>query len=105
MVDGASTFVTRLKPGMRRKDDVKPVKVYTTDYCSYCVQAKNLLTRKGIPFEEIDVSGDDAARDALVKKSGGLRTVPQIFIGDHHVGGYDRLSELDRAGKLDELLA
>ncbi|HWV38245.1 MAG TPA: glutaredoxin 3 [Vulgatibacter sp.] len=84
---------------------MKPVKVYTTDYCPYCVQAKNLLTRKGVPFEEIDVTGDDAARADLVKRSGGLRTVPQIFIGDHHVGGYDRLSELDRAGKLDELLA
>lgn len=83
---------------------MKPVKVYTTDYCAYCEQAKALLTRKGVPFEEVDVSGDDEARLDLVKKSGGLRTVPQIFVGDVHVGGYDRLSEMDRSGKLDELL-
>ncbi|AKU91384.1 glutaredoxin 3 [Vulgatibacter incomptus] len=84
---------------------MKPVKIYTTDYCSYCVQAKKLLTRKNVPFEEIDVTGDDAGRAELIRMSGGLRTVPQIFIGDFHVGGYDRLSELDRSGKLDELLA
>lgn len=84
---------------------MKPVKVYTTDYCPYCDQAKALLTRKGVSFEEIDVTGDDEARIELVQRSGGLRTVPQIFIGDVHVGGYDRLSEMDRSGKLDELLA
>lgn len=84
---------------------MKSVKVYTTNYCPYCDQAKALLTRKGVPYEEIDVTGDDDARIDLVKKSGGLRTVPQIFVGDVHVGGYDRLSEMDRSGKLDELLA
>jgi glutaredoxin 3 len=81
------------------------IEVYTTDYCPYCVHAKNLLKQKGAEFEEIDVSGDDDARIALVKKAGGLRTVPQIFINDKHIGGFDALSALDKDGKLDPLLA
>jgi len=83
---------------------MKPVKVYTTNYCPYCDRAKSLLSRKGVPYEEIDVTGDDEMRVKLVEMSGGLRTVPQIWVGDTHVGGFDRLSELDRSGKLDELL-
>jgi glutaredoxin 3 len=66
--------------------------------------AKRLLTQKGASFEEIDVSGDWAAREALVEKAGGRTTVPQIWIGDTHVGGSDELHALDRAGKLDALL-
>jgi glutaredoxin 3 len=84
---------------------MKPVTVYTTRMCAYCLMAKRLLAKKGAAFEEIDVSGDWAARDALVEKAGGRMTVPQIWIGDTHVGGYDELSALDRAGKLDALLA
>ena len=80
------------------------VRIYTTQICGYCNAAKHLLKRKGAAFEEIDVTGDDAARAELVEKT-GLRTVPQIWIGERHVGGYDRLSELDRAGELDRLLA
>jgi glutaredoxin 3 len=79
--------------------------IYTTRYCPYCHRAKRLLTRKGATFEEIDVSGDWAARDALAEKAGGRTTVPQIWIGDTHVGGSDELHALDRAGQLDALLA
>ena len=88
-----------LKPPMTAK-----IEVYTTQVCPYCVRAKQLLAAKGVSFTEIDVGGDDAARMALVEKSGGRRTVPQIFINDQSIGGYDDLSALDRAGKLDPLL-
>ncbi|KAB2911492.1 MAG: glutaredoxin 3 [Hyphomicrobiaceae bacterium] len=81
------------------------VTIYTTPFCPYCLMAKRLLTQKGAAFEEINVSGDWALREELIAKSGGRRTVPQIWIGDTHVGGYDDLHALDRAGKLDPLLA
>ena len=81
------------------------VTIYTTRYCPYCSRAKHLLTRKGVAFEEIDVTGDWEARERLVEKAGGLTTVPQIWIGDMHVGGSDELAALERAGKLDALLA
>lgn len=81
------------------------VRIYTTPICPYCVRAKALLTRKGVPFEEIDVYMDADARSDMESKSKGARTVPQIFIGEHYVGGCDQLYELDRAGGLDPLLA
>jgi glutaredoxin 3 len=80
------------------------VKVYTTSYCPYCVRAKQLLTRKGVPFEEIDVGNDDALRERIVHQS-GRRTVPQIFIDDRAIGGFDELRDLDDKGELDVLLA
>ena len=83
---------------------MKPVKIYTTDYCGYCVRAKQLLSRKGVAYEEIDVSSDDAMRARLVEMSGGLRTVPQIWIGETHVGGYSDLAKLDSEGRLDAML-
>jgi len=79
--------------------------IYTTPFCPYCLRAKRLLAQKGATFEEIDVSGDWEARAKLVQKAGGLTTVPQIWIGDAHVGGSDELHALERAGKLDALLA
>ena len=79
------------------------VTVYTTDYCPYCVKAKALLTRKQIQFEEIKIVNDEM-REVMIAKSGGRRTVPQIFIGEKHIGGCDDLYELDRQKKLDELL-
>jgi len=82
---------------------MKPVKIYTTPYCPYCVRAKRLLERKGVRYEEIDVAGDDQARAVLAEQT-GRRTVPQIFIGEHHVGGSDELHELEQDGKLDALL-
>jgi glutaredoxin 3 len=83
---------------------MKLVKIYTTVYCGYCARAKELLKGKGVTFEEIDVTGDDASRERLVELSGGLRTVPQIFIGEVHVGGYTDLALLESDGKLDALL-
>jgi glutaredoxin 3 len=82
---------------------MKSVKIYTTPICPYCHRAKRLLDTKGVPYEEIDVSGDDQARVNLAERT-GLRSVPQIFIGEHHVGGSDELLALEREGKLDSLL-
>ncbi len=78
--------------------------VYTTRICPYCVRAKQLLTRKGIAFREVDVSDDPLERQALVQRT-GQRTVPQIFIADQSIGGCDDLYALDRSGELDRLLA
>ncbi|MCY1045806.1 glutaredoxin 3 [Corallococcus sp. bb12-1] len=83
---------------------MKPVKIYTTTYCGFCVRAKDLLKRKGVDYTEVDVTGNDEERAKLVEMSGGQRTVPQIFIGDTHVGGYSDLAELDRQKKLDPML-
>jgi glutaredoxin 3 len=83
---------------------MKPVKIFTTPYCPYCVKAKRLLTRKNVPYEEVDVAADDEAREKLTQQT-GMQTVPQIFIGDTFVGGSDDLHELESAGKLDGMLA
>ena len=80
------------------------VVVYTTQYCPYCMQAKALLKHKGVTFEEVDVGEDDALRARVVELS-GRRTVPQIFIDDKPIGGYDELRALDDQGELDRLLA
>ncbi len=84
---------------------MKPVEIYTTPICPYCHAAKRLLTKKGVPFTEIDVSRDPSLRDAMTQRANGRRTVPQIFIGTTHVGGCDDLHALDADGKLDPLLA
>jgi glutaredoxin 3 len=84
---------------------MKTVRIYTTPICPYCARAKSLLTKKGAAFEEVDVFMDEAARAEMEARSGGGRTVPQIFIGDTHVGGCDELYDLEREGKLDPLLA
>ncbi|RKH20972.1 glutaredoxin 3 [Corallococcus praedator] len=84
---------------------MKPVKIYTTTYCGFCVRAKDLLKRKGVDYTEVDVTGNDEERAKLVEMSNGQRTVPQIFIGDTHVGGYSDLAELDRQKKLDPMLS
>lgn len=78
--------------------------VYTTPVCPYCVRAKQLLARKGATYREIDVSRDDALRQDVMQRS-GRRTVPQIWIGERHVGGFDDLYALDQRGELDALLA
>lgn len=78
--------------------------IYTTNTCPYCVRAKALLDRKGAKYEEINVE-DPILREAMTKKANGRKTVPQIFIGDFHVGGSDDLHELDKQKKLDELLS
>jgi glutaredoxin 3 len=81
-----------------------PVEIYTTRFCPYCVAAKALLNRKGIPFTEIDVSGNWELRQKMVERAHGRMTVPQIFIGRTHVGGSDELHALEGAKKLDALL-
>ena len=83
---------------------MKPVEIYTTPLCGYCHAAKRLLTQKGVAFAEIDVSRDPDLRAAMVQRAGGRRTVPQIFVGETHVGGCDDLYALDGVGKLDPLL-
>jgi glutaredoxin 3 len=80
------------------------VEIYTTPICPYCVRAKALLGKKGVGYKEIDVAADAAIRDAMIKRAGGRRTVPQIFINGQHVGGSDDLYALDRKGELDRML-
>jgi glutaredoxin 3 len=82
---------------------MKPIIIYSKDPCPYCVKAKALLTRKNAKFTEIKITSDEL-REEMMQKSGGRKTVPQIFIGDFHVGGCDDLYALDAAGKLDEML-
>ena len=79
------------------------VVIYTTGFCGYCSRARKLLEQKGVAFEEIRTDGDAARKAEMIQRS-GRRTVPQIFVGDHHVGGCDDLYALDRAGGLDALL-
>ena len=79
--------------------------IYTKSSFPYCHMAKDLLRRKGATFNEIDVSGKPGEQQAMSARANGRRTVPQIFIGDVHVGGFDDLYDLDAAGRLDRLLA
>ena len=82
---------------------MKPVRIYTTQTSPFCVRAKRLLQKKSVPYQEIDVSWDDDARLRLMQAT-GRRTVPQIFIGEKHVGGSDDLHALEERGELDGLL-
>ena len=82
---------------------MQKVTIYTTPYCPYCHAAKALLKKKGVSFEEIDVQ-DRALRQQMMLRASGRHTVPQIFIGEAHVGGSDDIHELDRRGQLDALL-
>ena len=84
---------------------MKSVEIYTSPLCGYCHMAKRLLSSKGVSFVEMDVLGDPDKKAEMVQRANGGRTVPQIFIGDIHVGGSDDLHALERAGKLDALLA
>jgi len=84
---------------------MKPVEIYTSPYCGYCHAAKRLLQSKGVSYSEIDVMKDPHRKQEMIQRANGGRTVPQIFIGPDHIGGYDDLSALDRAGRLDALLA
>lgn len=84
---------------------MQPVEIYTSPFCGFCHAAKRLLSRKGVSFTEIDLARDPGRRAEMVARAGGRRTVPQIFVGDLHVGGCDELHALERASKLDRLLA
>ena len=81
------------------------IKIYTAMLCPFCARAKNLLKSKQVKFEEIDVSFDPATRAKMRDAAGGVNSVPQIWIGETHVGGSDDLAALDRNGELDKLLA
>jgi len=80
------------------------VTIYTSPYCGFCFRAKHLLDSKGVTYNEIDVTADPDLRRAMTERAGGRRTVPQIFIGETHVGGFTDLDALDAAGQLDKLL-
>jgi glutaredoxin 3 len=84
---------------------MQTVEIYTSPLCGYCHAAKRLLTGKGVEFVEINVMASSDKRQEMMDRANGRHTVPQIFVGDTHVGGYDDLSALDRDGKLDPLLA
>ena len=80
------------------------IEIYTKTYCPYCVMAKNLLQSKGLSFTEIQVDHNEEDLEKMLNRSGGRKTVPQIFINDVHVGGYDDLSALESENQLDSLL-
>lgn len=80
------------------------VTIYTTRFCPFCIRAKSVLKSKNAEFNEIPVDGDQALRDKMTELAGGVHTVPQIWIGDVHVGGCSELVALDSAGKLDAML-
>ncbi|MBT8425481.1 MAG: glutaredoxin 3 [Silicimonas sp.] len=84
---------------------MEKVEIYTSPFCGFCHAAKRLLTQKGVSFSEIDVARDPARRQEMMQRANGRHTVPQIFIGETHIGGCDDLFVLERLGKLDPLLA
>jgi glutaredoxin 3 len=79
--------------------------MYSTGWCGYCERARGLLARKGVTYREIRLDEEPGEREAMLRRSGGRRSVPQIFIGETHVGGYDELAAAERSGELDRLLA
>ena len=83
---------------------MKKVTMYSGDSCPHCMAAKALLKSKNIEIEEFDIWKDEAKAKEMLQKTNGARTIPQIFIGDHYVGGNDQLQAANRDGKLDELL-
>lgn len=84
---------------------MKPIEIYTSPLCGFCHAAKRLLKQKGAAFSEINILTNPARKPEMIRRAGGGHTVPQIFVGDTHLGGCDELYALDRAGKLDALLA
>ena len=85
-------------------DESPVVVMYSTGWCPYCMRARSLLERMGVAYEEIRVDEEPAERETMAAKSGGRRTVPQIFVGEHYVGGFDELHALHHAGEFDQLL-
>ena len=83
---------------------MQKVMIYLTGLCPFCWRAKRLLDIKGVDYEEIDIMADPERRSEMVRRAGGLTSVPQIFIGDMHVGGSDELLALDQSGMLDSIL-
>ena len=89
---------------MTEKNTLNSITIYTTNYCPYCVKAKRLLEQKGLSYLEINIENDLKLREEMVAKASGKKTVPQIFIGNLYIGGCDDLHELEKQGKLDELI-
>ena len=83
---------------------MKNVTIYTGPYCNYCDAAKRLLTRNNLPYKEINVAEVEGAKDEMIKKANGKRTIPQIFFDDQHIGGYDEVRALEKENKLQEML-
>jgi len=83
---------------------MKNIIMYTGPLCNFCDAAKRLLARNNATFKEINIATQDGLRDEMIKKSNGRRTVPQIFIGDQHIGGYEELRALEKENKLKEIL-
>ena len=83
---------------------MKNITVYMGPMCSYCDAAKRLLNKKNIPYKEINISLEEGKMEEMLKKSNGMKTIPQIFIEDHHIGGYDELRALENKGELDKLI-
>ncbi len=102
--DSARPHTTAAKEHAQGGLQMAAVTIYTTLFCPYCSRAKQLLSSKGAAFEEIPVDIDAARRAEMVARANGGATVPQIFINDRHIGGSDELEDLERAGKLDQLL-
>ena len=84
---------------------MKNITVYTGPMCSYCDAAKRLLNKKNIPYKEINIALEEGKMEEMLKKSNGMKTIPQIFIEDHHIGGYDELRALENKGELDKLIS
>ena len=83
---------------------MKNITVYSGPSCNFCEAAKRLLARNNLTYTEIDISTKDGLRDEMIKKANGMRTIPQIFFDDHHVGGYVELRDLEKTGELNNLL-
>jgi glutaredoxin 3 len=103
VVEGQFTFGEDARGQGKLEVTQAAVTVYTSDWCPYCRRAKDLLTQKNVVFTEINVDDEPKFREEMIARS-SRRTVPQIFIGDQHVGGCDDLVELDRSGGLDRLI-
>lgn len=80
------------------------VEIYTWSFCPFCIKAKGLLSKKGVDFTEYEIDGDEVARAKMAERTGGARSLPQIFIDDKHIGGCDDLHALDKKGDLDKCL-
>ena len=83
---------------------MKNITVYMGPMCSYCDAAKRLLNKKNIPYKEINIALEEGKMEEMLKKSNGMKTIPHIFIEDHHIGGYDVLRALENKGELDKLI-
>ena len=83
---------------------MKKITIYTGPMCNFCEAAKRLLSRNNVVFSEIDISKVDGAKDEMIKKSNGKKTIPQIFFNDQHIGGYDEVRALEKENKLQDLL-